>query len=187
MGTLLECDNLIPIEVPVEHHQNFPSIVITSCEDEQVTEVSCEPVGVSNSTTAIDSGEALTVRHVMLTDLTSEPGRTLMTLHTAVNEVIIPALIDTGAGHSIITREAMHRAGGELTSDVVHKIFGIAEEDGLSSIGKTTLELSVSTIPMRIHQFIVVETNALVRPLVLGADFLRENKIEIDVAKCILH
>lgn len=104
----------------------------------------------------------------------------LLQIDIDFNKKTEQALIDTGSCRSLISYNMVNDCCIDCTE--VLRVFGIAEVGGIIAIGKIKLATIVNGISMKPHEFIVIPSSVnLPTSIVLGTDFLRANKFEINV------
>ena len=81
------------------------------------------------------------------------------------------ALIDTGAGVSLISRDVVDRIG-ERRITPTHKVIRNASGQVMLTSGQCKLTLKIGE-KLYTHDFIVSENKALPSPIILGVDFMR--------------
>ena len=94
-------------------------------------------------------------------------------------------LIDTGANRLIINPRKFYSIPEKLrpSSQTIKKQIVLANSEKISTIGETTLSLATS-VGIFPQNLIVAEIS---EPLILGNDFLSQNRCLVDVANSCLH
>lgn len=100
---------------------------------------------------------------------------------TLPNGKVLPALIDSGAQHCLLSEDAFNKEHFNINPNKLFKIKALGEEEGIVSLGIVELLVSLEGIEMRV-EFVVVPTGVkLNADIVLGVDFLQRNSWEIDM------
>ena len=102
-----------------------------------------------------------------------------------IENVTLYGLIDTGANRSIINPRKFYSISEKLRPSLrtIEKQIVLANSEKISTLGETTLSLATS-IGIFPQNLIVAEIN---EPLILGNDFLSQNRCLVDVANSCLH
>ena len=128
----------------------------------------------------------LNIKPLLCVNFAGSAPSALLKVLVTINGKTNLALVDTGASHSLITGSCVGSLNVDIDRSATYKIFGIAEENGVLSPGKAHLNLCVGDLQLQPHDFLVVETNQLPVPLILGADFLKRNNMEVTIGKRLL-
>ena len=100
-----------------------------------------------------------------------------------VNELPVTALVDTGATHSMISRNYVMDNGLEFEALKPLMVQGFGAESEVKIIGKVILTLTAAGFPFRPQAFLMVDVQLGEWPLLLGEDFLVTNKIIVRLAE----
>jgi hypothetical protein len=104
--------------------------------------------------------------------------RILVTVHGCE----YPALIDTGASHSLLSESVVQKLSlNVLSSKVRLKAVGVTD---VTVKGSVVIDVSVSKIKFKSLEFAVMDGKyEMITPIVLGCDFLYAHDVEICMAK----
>ena len=86
-------------------------------------------------------------------------------------------MFDTGAGVSLISRDAVNRLGNQQISPT-SKVIRNASGDVMLTSGKSKLTLKIGG-KMYTHDFVISEDRALPSPIIIGFDFMRRYNINL--------
>ena len=102
----------------------------------------------------------------------------LLKIEVEINRHKVTAVIDSGAGNSLMSDQSRHQLALELTpNDTVWKAIG---EHDFNAIGTVNENMTIHGIQMASVDLTVFPAVPIINiPLLLGVDFLRANKIEL--------
>jgi hypothetical protein len=181
-----------PVSLPPVRSVNFPPILESIAElDEEVACIEhhaaqeAEETQSSNSTRTSISGGS----EGSSTGVVRIPGKfvhlvgtnpTLLTVQILLNDLLIPAVIDTGSSISLINNRLVEQHS--LTIVEGEGDFDVLGEACVNSIGTLIGSVTIGNIPMGDTTFNVFreEINPNIM-LILGVDFLKSNDLEVCV------
>ena len=132
----------------------------------------------------VASKETKNKSHDMKVYSALEPQKLLM-LPVKINEHQVKALIDSGATSSLISEDVIKTLQVDKTDEETIEIRGLGTSL-ISTLGNITLKLTLYDKNLQHCSFKIVEDSAIDVPMILGLDFLKSNKMTIDMKRRVV-
>ena len=110
-----------------------------------------------------------------------EPAR-LMIIPVEVENVKAMALVDSGATSSLIAEDLLEKFKTEKMDSETIVIKGLGESTVMTS-GSIKLQIAIYNKILHSCRFRIVKRKTIDVPIILGVDFLKQNKMQIDMSK----
>ena len=109
----------------------------------------------------------------------------LMVIQIEINGQMVKALIDTGAQNNMIQDPVRKAANLQLDSQGTISMKGLGNGT-VQSLGKVISPVSIHKIEFKAAEFLVIGSEIIEYPVVLGRKFLKDNKISVNMSANIL-
>ena len=122
-------------------------------------------------------------------NLCSIPKAKLMYLNVNINGVEVQGLVDTGAQRTLVHYSIVKMCGLEkfIDNSQQFKLKAIGEVEGIVTDGMISITFAVNNIVMESITCLVVPNSiAMSNPIILGMDFLSENRLLVNPSKRLI-
>ena len=139
----------------------------------------------TQSTFPLDENTSVVVNHALAHKkicATMAAGENRMLIPVLVSGKAIPALIDSGAATSFICKQAVNQLGLAYV-DSSKEIYGFGDKNKINIVGRLELEGKIRGLDISPILCDVMVPGQNEVPLILGVDFLIQNRLLINISK----
>ena len=106
----------------------------------------------------------------------------LMQIKVTINGKLYDALIDTGSSKSLVTEEVVTELNCKVECCPI--TIGVVGENSIKPSGKCELNICIGGTPMKAQDYVILPSyKSITSLLILGQDFFKNNRFEVDVSK----